>query len=182
MTVKYTSRAVYQRSKWPLCDRDKCDRFNQNTEKRVREHETNQFSNKEAQTLQFPPSTPTFPSTFWRTIELISPSAAHTSGETTQHSRVWNTTRANCDSATKCCVSPLFLQGGLICRAFLSTTPDHNVHTFISLSSPQAGQYGGQSAHTEFFFWCISPKWHKKRRTQSKRRNFDNFSGLNKGD
>uniref|UniRef100_H2SFF7 palmitoyl-CoA hydrolase n=1 Tax=Takifugu rubripes TaxID=31033 RepID=H2SFF7_TAKRU len=35
-----------------------------------------------------------------------------------------------------------FSQGGLICRAFLSTTPDHNVHTFISLSSPQAGQYG----------------------------------------
>ncbi|XP_060936949.1 lysosomal thioesterase PPT2-A-like [Limanda limanda] len=35
-----------------------------------------------------------------------------------------------------------FSQGGLICRAVLSTTPDHNVHTFISLSSPQAGQYG----------------------------------------
>ncbi|XP_028280894.1 lysosomal thioesterase PPT2-A-like isoform X1 [Parambassis ranga] len=37
-----------------------------------------------------------------------------------------------------------FSQGGLICRALLATTPDHNVHTFISLSSPQAGQYGGQ--------------------------------------
>ncbi|GAA6220469.1 lysosomal thioesterase PPT2-A-like [Lates japonicus] len=35
-----------------------------------------------------------------------------------------------------------FSQGGLICRALLSTTPDHNVHTFISLSSPLAGQYG----------------------------------------
>lgn len=37
------------------------------------------------------------------------------------------------------------LQGGLICRALLATTPDHNVHTFISLASPQAGQYGGQT-------------------------------------
>lgn len=35
-----------------------------------------------------------------------------------------------------------FSQGGLICRALLSTIPDHNVETFISLSSPQAGQYG----------------------------------------
>ncbi|XP_065814302.1 lysosomal thioesterase PPT2-A-like isoform X2 [Labrus bergylta] len=35
-----------------------------------------------------------------------------------------------------------YSQGGLICRALLSTTPHHNVHTFISLSSPQAGQYG----------------------------------------
>uniref|UniRef100_A0AAX7T5J8 palmitoyl-CoA hydrolase n=1 Tax=Astatotilapia calliptera TaxID=8154 RepID=A0AAX7T5J8_ASTCA len=35
-----------------------------------------------------------------------------------------------------------FSQGGLICRALLSTTPNHNVHTFISLSSPLAGQYG----------------------------------------
>ncbi|KAK5612317.1 hypothetical protein CRENBAI_016305 [Crenichthys baileyi] len=32
--------------------------------------------------------------------------------------------------------------GGLICRAVLSTSPNHNVHTFISLSSPLAGQYG----------------------------------------
>ncbi|XP_054637742.1 lysosomal thioesterase PPT2-A-like [Dunckerocampus dactyliophorus] len=35
-----------------------------------------------------------------------------------------------------------FSQGGVICRALLSTTPDHNVHTFIALSSPLAGQYG----------------------------------------
>jgi hypothetical protein len=34
--------------------------------------------------------------------------------------------------------------GGLICRGILSTLPDHNVHSFISLSSPQAGQYGGK--------------------------------------
>ncbi|KAF3692263.1 Lysosomal thioesterase PPT2-B [Channa argus] len=35
-----------------------------------------------------------------------------------------------------------FSQGGLICRALLSTTPNHNVNTFISLSSPIAGQFG----------------------------------------
>ncbi|KAM4600852.1 lysosomal thioesterase PPT2-like isoform 2-T2 [Polymixia lowei] len=35
-----------------------------------------------------------------------------------------------------------FSQGGLICRALLSTVPNHNVHTFIALSSPLGGQYG----------------------------------------
>ncbi|XP_067267005.1 lysosomal thioesterase PPT2 isoform X4 [Chanodichthys erythropterus] len=35
-----------------------------------------------------------------------------------------------------------YSQGGLVCRGILSTLPDHNVHSFISLSSPQAGQYG----------------------------------------
>uniref|UniRef100_A0A3P8VST8 palmitoyl-CoA hydrolase n=1 Tax=Cynoglossus semilaevis TaxID=244447 RepID=A0A3P8VST8_CYNSE len=35
-----------------------------------------------------------------------------------------------------------YSQGGLVCRGILSTLPDHNVQTFISLSSPQAGQYG----------------------------------------
>lgn len=35
-----------------------------------------------------------------------------------------------------------FSQGGLICRAVLSMSPNHNIHTFISLSSPLAGQYG----------------------------------------
>lgn len=35
--------------------------------------------------------------------------------------------------------------GGLVCRGILSTLSEHNVNSFISLSSPQAGQYGGQS-------------------------------------
>ncbi|XP_044124427.1 LOW QUALITY PROTEIN: lysosomal thioesterase PPT2 [Bufo gargarizans] len=35
-----------------------------------------------------------------------------------------------------------YSQGGLICRGLLETIPDHNVDTFISLSSPQMGQYG----------------------------------------
>ncbi|XP_041843901.1 lysosomal thioesterase PPT2-A-like isoform X2 [Melanotaenia boesemani] len=38
-----------------------------------------------------------------------------------------------------------FSQGGLICRGVLSTMPHHNVHTFIALSSPLAGQYGETS-------------------------------------
>uniref|UniRef100_A0A3Q3FPX8 palmitoyl-CoA hydrolase n=1 Tax=Labrus bergylta TaxID=56723 RepID=A0A3Q3FPX8_9LABR len=50
-----------------------------------------------------------------------------------------------------------YSQGGLICRALLSTTPHHNVHTFISLSSPQAGQYGD----TEYLK-CIFPETVKK--------------------
>jgi palmitoyl-protein thioesterase len=35
-----------------------------------------------------------------------------------------------------------FSQGGLICRGVVETLPTHNVINFISLSSPQAGQYG----------------------------------------
>ncbi|TRY65733.1 hypothetical protein DNTS_005574 [Danionella cerebrum] len=35
-----------------------------------------------------------------------------------------------------------YSQGGLVCRGILSILPDHNVHSFISLSAPQAGQYG----------------------------------------
>ena len=34
--------------------------------------------------------------------------------------------------------------GGLICRAVLQMMDNHNVENFISLSSPQAGQYGGR--------------------------------------
>lgn len=35
-----------------------------------------------------------------------------------------------------------YSQGGLIARGILEQFPNHTVHTFISLSSPQAGQYG----------------------------------------
>uniref|UniRef100_A0A3Q3X8K7 palmitoyl-CoA hydrolase n=1 Tax=Mola mola TaxID=94237 RepID=A0A3Q3X8K7_MOLML len=51
-----------------------------------------------------------------------------------------------------------FSQGGLICRALLSTIPDHNVHTFVSLSSPLAGQYGD----TKYLRW-IFPDCMKKK-------------------
>lgn len=37
-----------------------------------------------------------------------------------------------------------YSQGGLIARAILQRYPDHNVKNFISLSSPQAGQYGSR--------------------------------------
>lgn len=35
-----------------------------------------------------------------------------------------------------------YSQGGLLARSFLQFYNKHNVKTFISLSSPQAGQYG----------------------------------------
>lgn len=38
-----------------------------------------------------------------------------------------------------------FSQGGIVCRAILETTPEHNVKTFISLSGPQGGQFGDTS-------------------------------------
>ncbi|XP_028985930.1 lysosomal thioesterase PPT2-like [Betta splendens] len=50
-----------------------------------------------------------------------------------------------------------FSQGGLICRALLSKIPNHNVNTFISLSSPLAGQYGD----TDYLNW-IFPDTMKK--------------------
>ncbi|XP_063041672.1 lysosomal thioesterase PPT2 [Engraulis encrasicolus] len=49
-----------------------------------------------------------------------------------------------------------YSQGGLICRGILSTLPDHNVQTFISLSSPQMGQYGD----TDYLSW-VFPKFVK---------------------
>lgn len=43
-----------------------------------------------------------------------------------------------------------FSQGGLICRAVLEQV-EHNVDTFISLSSPQSGQYG-DTDYTKYLF------------------------------
>uniref|UniRef100_A0A1B6MNE8 palmitoyl-CoA hydrolase n=1 Tax=Graphocephala atropunctata TaxID=36148 RepID=A0A1B6MNE8_9HEMI len=40
-----------------------------------------------------------------------------------------------------------YSQGGLIARGFLEKFPFHNVETFISLSSPQAGEYGTKFLH-----------------------------------
>jgi palmitoyl-protein thioesterase len=49
------------------------------------------------------------------------------------------------------------LLGALICRALLELMEDHNVHTFISLSGPQAGQYG-DTDYLKFLF----PKYTKE--------------------
>lgn len=37
-----------------------------------------------------------------------------------------------------------YSQGALLARAILQAYPEHNVHNFISLSGPQAGQYGSK--------------------------------------
>lgn len=37
-----------------------------------------------------------------------------------------------------------YSQGGLLARAILEVYDDHNVKNFISLSSPQAGQFGSE--------------------------------------
>ncbi|XP_064206323.1 lysosomal thioesterase PPT2-A-like [Anguilla rostrata] len=50
-----------------------------------------------------------------------------------------------------------FSQGGLVCRGIVSTLPDHNIHSFISLSSPQGGQYGD----TEYLKYAF-PKFLKR--------------------
>ncbi|NWV40080.1 PPT2 thioesterase, partial [Grantiella picta] len=44
-----------------------------------------------------------------------------------------------------------YSQGGLICRALLATTPEHNVRSFISLAAPQLGQYGD----TDYLKWLF---------------------------
>ncbi|EDW63409.1 lysosomal thioesterase PPT2 homolog [Drosophila virilis] len=43
-----------------------------------------------------------------------------------------------------------YSQGGLLARAAIQSLPNHNVKTFISLSSPQAGQYGTSFLHLIF--------------------------------
>ncbi|XP_043287577.1 lysosomal thioesterase PPT2 homolog isoform X2 [Venturia canescens] len=43
-----------------------------------------------------------------------------------------------------------YSQGGLIARAILQRFPNHNVRNFISLSSPQAGQFGTKFLHLFF--------------------------------
>lgn len=37
-----------------------------------------------------------------------------------------------------------YSQGALLSRTILQAYPEHNVHNFISLSGPQAGQYGSK--------------------------------------
>nr|XP_045013075.1 lysosomal thioesterase PPT2 isoform X2 [Jaculus jaculus] len=44
-----------------------------------------------------------------------------------------------------------YSQGGLVCRALLSVMEEHNVDSFISLSSPQMGQYGD----TDYLKWLF---------------------------
>uniref|UniRef100_A0A3B4ADW3 palmitoyl-CoA hydrolase n=1 Tax=Periophthalmus magnuspinnatus TaxID=409849 RepID=A0A3B4ADW3_9GOBI len=48
-----------------------------------------------------------------------------------------------------------FSQGGVICRGLLSVMPNHNIHSFISLSAPLAGQYGN-------YLKKVFPKYLKK--------------------
>jgi palmitoyl-protein thioesterase len=43
-----------------------------------------------------------------------------------------------------------YSQGGMVCRGFIEAFPDHNVKSFISLSSPQAGQFG-DTDYFDFF-------------------------------
>ncbi|XP_068151112.1 lysosomal thioesterase PPT2 homolog isoform X2 [Drosophila tropicalis] len=43
-----------------------------------------------------------------------------------------------------------YSQGGILARAAIQSLPQHNVKTFISLSSPQAGQYGTSFLHLIF--------------------------------
>lgn len=43
-----------------------------------------------------------------------------------------------------------YSQGGLLARAILQSNPDHCVSHFISLSSPQAGQFGSDFLHLIF--------------------------------
>nr|CAH7738590.1 unnamed protein product [Callosobruchus chinensis] len=38
-----------------------------------------------------------------------------------------------------------YSQGALLGRTLLQANPDHNVHRYISLSGPQAGQYGSNA-------------------------------------
>lgn len=54
-----------------------------------------------------------------------------------------------------------FSQGGLICRALLSVMPNHNIHTFIALGSPLAGQYGITALVNRVFPKRLKTKVHR---------------------
>jgi hypothetical protein len=54
-----------------------------------------------------------------------------------------------------------YSQGGLIGRGILEQFSDHNVDTFISLSSPQAGQYGSMYK-SRFSITCSDIVLHKE--------------------
>ncbi|KAL1512970.1 hypothetical protein ABEB36_002465 [Hypothenemus hampei] len=43
-----------------------------------------------------------------------------------------------------------YSQGALLARTILQANPNHTIHNFISLSGPQAGQYGTQFLHLYF--------------------------------
>lgn len=47
-----------------------------------------------------------------------------------------------------------YSQGGLVARVILETFPEHNVDNFISLSSPQAGQYGSKYTFFSNAHYC----------------------------
>uniref|UniRef100_A0A3Q2PAV0 palmitoyl-CoA hydrolase n=1 Tax=Fundulus heteroclitus TaxID=8078 RepID=A0A3Q2PAV0_FUNHE len=62
-----------------------------------------------------------------------------------------------------------FSQGGVICRAVLSTSPNHNVHTFIALSSPLAGHSSRLHTNINYlkdnkynFTWSATMEWGQK--------------------
>lgn len=44
-----------------------------------------------------------------------------------------------------------YSQGGLVCRGMIESLSDLNVATFVSLSSPQGGQYGGRFNYIGIF-------------------------------
>jgi len=43
-----------------------------------------------------------------------------------------------------------YSQGGLVARGLIQSISDHNIQTFVSLSSPQAGQFGDDFLHIYF--------------------------------
>ncbi|CAL9706270.1 unnamed protein product [Knipowitschia caucasica] len=54
-----------------------------------------------------------------------------------------------------------FSQGGVICRALLSVIPNHNIHTFIALSSPLAGQFGVTKHLRRFFPYTVCEDFYR---------------------
>lgn len=70
------------------------------------------------------------------------------------------TANVNCQEIENC-VCPLtgYSQGGLLARATIQAMPKHNVRIFISLSSPQAGQFGSESIPHQFAIICLFI-WH----------------------
>lgn len=91
----------------------------------------------------------THPGTPVLVVDAFNDMESLTTKMTVQVKGVWQKIQQFVDNATDGVNMICFSQGGLVCRGILEQFSEAKVNTFISLSSPQAGQFGD----TEYMKW-----------------------------